>query len=80
MNQLDTLLQASGIAQMAGGQALMILVGLVLLFMAINKGFEPLLLVPIGVGAIFVNIPGAGFYDAPVYDAMGHLVTPLLRW
>ncbi len=76
MNQLDILFQASGIAQLAGGQALMILVGLILLFMAINKGFEPLLLVPIGIGAIFVNIPGAGFYDAPVYDAMGHLVTP----
>jgi sodium ion-translocating decarboxylase beta subunit len=47
-----------------------------LLFLAIKKGFEPLLLVPIGFGAIMVNIPGAGFLDAPVYDAVGHLASP----
>jgi carboxybiotin decarboxylase len=41
-------------------QVLMILVGLVLLFLAIRKGFEPLLLVPIGFGCILANIPMAG--------------------
>jgi oxaloacetate decarboxylase beta subunit len=39
------------------GRVLMILVGLVLLYLAIAKGFEPLLLVPIGFGAIMTNIP-----------------------
>ncbi|PIE74109.1 MAG: hypothetical protein CSA19_01465, partial [Deltaproteobacteria bacterium] len=42
------------------GNAVMIAVGFVLLFLAIKKGFEPLLLVPIGVGAILANIPFVG--------------------
>ena len=54
----------------------MILVGLVLLYLAIRKGFEPLLLLPIGFGAILVNIPGAGFYDAPLYAADGAMLSP----
>lgn len=43
------------------GPVLMMLVGLGLLYLAIKKGFEPLLLVPIGFGCILVNIPVAGF-------------------
>ncbi len=42
------------------GRMIMIAVGLVLLALAIFKGFEPLLLVPIGFGAVLVNIPLAG--------------------
>jgi oxaloacetate decarboxylase beta subunit len=42
------------------GRVIMIAVGLVLLALAIFKGFEPLLLVPIGFGAVLVNIPLAG--------------------
>ncbi|MDD3671773.1 MAG: sodium ion-translocating decarboxylase subunit beta [Sphaerochaetaceae bacterium] len=41
------------------GNAVMILVGFVLLYLAIKKGFEPLLLIPIGFGCILANIPGA---------------------
>lgn len=41
------------------GNAVMILVGFLLLFLAIKKGFEPLLLVPIGMGCILSNIPYA---------------------
>src|SRR5210317_151281 len=47
-------------AQIEAGQCFMILIGLLLLFLAIRKGFEPLLLVPIGFGGIMANIPGAG--------------------
>lgn len=43
------------------GPVLMMAVGLLLLYLAIKKGFEPLLLVPIGFGCILVNIPVAGF-------------------
>ena len=39
------------------GMAVMILVGFLLLYLAIKKGFEPLLLVPIGMGCILSNIP-----------------------
>ncbi len=41
------------------GNLVMILVGLVLLYLAIKKGFEPLLLIPIGFGCILANIPFA---------------------
>ena len=41
------------------GNAVMILVGFLLLFLAVKKGFEPLLLVPIGMGCILSNIPFA---------------------
>lgn len=42
-----------------GGNLIMILVGFVLLYLAIAKGFEPLLLIPIGFGAVLANIPFA---------------------
>ena len=54
----------------------MMIVALSLLFLAIKKRFEPLLLVPIGFGTLLVNIPGSGFEAAPVYDALGNLQTP----
>jgi oxaloacetate decarboxylase beta subunit len=50
----------TGIYQMAPGQLAMVLIGILLLYLAINKNFEPLLLVPIGFGGILANIPGAG--------------------
>jgi carboxybiotin decarboxylase len=46
-----------GVLSLTPGQALMILVGCGLLYLGISKGYEPLLLVPIGFGAILVNIP-----------------------
>jgi oxaloacetate decarboxylase beta subunit len=48
------------------GQAVMILVGLGLIYLAIAKGFEPLLLLPIGFGAILTNIPMAGISAGPI--------------
>jgi oxaloacetate decarboxylase beta subunit len=48
------------------GQFIMILVGLLLIFLAIKKGFEPLLLLPIGFGCILTNIPMAGIADGPM--------------
>lgn len=53
----------TGIAHFTLGQLLMMAVGLVLLYLAIGKGFEPLLLLPIGFGAVLANIPNAGFTD-----------------
>jgi len=76
MENLYKLWTDSGIAQLHPGQAVMMIVGLGLLYLAIKKGFEPLLLVPIAVGTLLVNIPGAGFEAEPVYDAMGHLQDP----
>ena len=76
MQTLQELWLSSGLAQLQVSQVIMMLVGLGLLFLAIRKGFEPLLLVPIGFGTILANIPGAGFDVAPVYDAMGHMESP----
>jgi len=52
--------QSMGIANMEWGQALMMSVGGLLIYLAIAKKFEPLLLLPIGFGAILSNIPLAG--------------------
>ncbi|HPE60569.1 MAG TPA: sodium ion-translocating decarboxylase subunit beta [Thiolinea sp.] len=76
MESLLLLWRESGLALMTPGQAVMLLVGLVLLYLAISKKFEPLLLLPISVGTLLANMPGAGFEAAPVYDAAGHLLSP----
>ncbi len=76
MEQILKLWSESGLAQIEMGTVVMMAVGFGLLFLAIRKGFEPLLLVPIGFGTILVNIPGAGFEAAPIYDAVGHLESP----
>ena len=57
---LKTLWLTTGIANLGLGEVFMITVGGVLLYLAIAKKFEPLLLVPIGFGAILSNIPIAG--------------------
>jgi len=46
-----------GVLNLGPGHAIMILIGSLLLYLGISKGYEPLLLVPIGFGAILVNIP-----------------------
>lgn len=76
MENLTNLWLSSGLAQVQTGQLFMMLIALGLLFLAIRKGFEPLLLVPIGFGTLLANIPGAGFDAAPIYDALGHLESP----
>nr|WP_202980304.1 sodium ion-translocating decarboxylase subunit beta [Marinobacter fonticola] len=55
-----TLWTGSGLFNIELGQVIMIAIGLLLLYLAINKKFEPLLLVPIGFGGILANIPEAG--------------------
>ncbi|MCK5674283.1 MAG: sodium ion-translocating decarboxylase subunit beta, partial [Spirochaetales bacterium] len=62
MSILDSLLafwSQSGIVNFTWQQAVMILVGILLIYLAIKRGFEPLLLLPIGFGAILANIPVA---------------------
>ncbi|MDC0239262.1 sodium ion-translocating decarboxylase subunit beta [Candidatus Thioglobus sp.] len=59
MEQFNILWNNTGLYQMVWGQGLMLLVGILLIYLAIVKKFEPLLLLPIGFGAILSNIPGA---------------------
>lgn len=70
MHNFVRLWQESGLYHMTPGALLMILVGLLLLFLAVRKGFEPLLLVPIGFGCILANIPGAGLAYPAVENAL----------
>lgn len=63
METLNTLWQSTGLAHLQWGQLIMMLVGLSLLYLAIVKKFEPLLLMPIGFGALLTNIPLAGFNE-----------------
>ncbi len=64
MDQLLHLWHNTGLYQMQPGQGIMILIGMLLLYLAIKKNFEPLLLVPIGFGGVLANIPGAGLAEA----------------
>jgi len=63
MDNLIALWESTGIYNFTAPQVVMMLVGFLLLFLAIKKGFEPLLLLPIGFGAILSNIPIAGIAD-----------------
>ena len=60
----------SGFSALTGGHVIMIVVGLVLLYMAIGKGFEPLLLSPIAFGCILANIPKNGFEEPGVMSVI----------
>ncbi len=70
-----TLWTGSGLFNLSIGQGAMIVVGLLLLFLAIRKGFEPLLLVPIGFGGILANIPEAGLALSAAENAI-HVAKP----
>jgi oxaloacetate decarboxylase beta subunit len=67
----DQLWAGSGLAQITGGQFTMIVVSLVLLYLAIAKKFEPLLLVTIGFGGLLSNIPGV---EIATGDGLLHLI------
>jgi carboxybiotin decarboxylase len=60
MEELLELWTSTGVANLTWGQAFMMGVGGLLIYLAIAKRFEPLLLVPIGFGAVLCNIPVAG--------------------
>lgn len=62
----------------------MILIGFLVIYLGAGKGFEPLLLIPIGFGTVLVNIPGGGMYGEHgmlkiIYDAgVGNEFFPML--
>jgi sodium ion-translocating decarboxylase beta subunit len=71
MDSLLLLWHSTGIYQLEFGQFGMIVICLGLLYLAIKKGFEPLLLVPIGFGGILSNIPGV---DIAVGEGILHQI------
>lgn len=71
LEQFAEVARGSGLYQIETGQVLMILVGFGLLYLAIVRKFEPLLLVPIGFGGILSNIPGVAIATG---DGILHLI------
>ena len=51
------IITTTGFSSLGGGDAIMLLVACVLLYLAIWKKFEPLLLLPMGFGCLLANIP-----------------------
>jgi oxaloacetate decarboxylase beta subunit len=70
VENLLNLWHSTGLYQIQLGQAFMVCIGLALLYLAIKRGFEPLLLVPIGFGGILANIPGAGLAYSAFENAL----------
>ena len=62
---LQSVWNDSGFSAFTMGHAIMMLVGIILLYLAIGKGFEPLLLSPIAFGCLLANVPKTCFEDQP---------------
>lgn len=62
---LQSVWNDGGFSAFTMGHAIMMLVGILLLYLAIGKGFEPLLLSPIAFGCLLANVPKTGFEDQP---------------
>jgi oxaloacetate decarboxylase beta subunit len=62
----EAIFSSLGIFSLSLGQSIMLMVGLLILYLAISKKFEPLLLLPIGFGAILTNIPEIGLALSPI--------------
>lgn len=72
---LKNYLEGTGFANITVGNIIMILISFVLLYLAIKKGFEPLLLVPIAFGMLLANLPLAGLMKEPVVEYITDPVT-----
>ncbi len=59
-----------GFASITWQQAVMLIVSCVLIYLALVKGFEPLLLLPIAFGMLLANLPLGGLMDGPTYKAI----------
>lgn len=69
---LESVWANSGYSAFTMGHAIMILVGIVLLYMAFAKNFEPLLLSPIAFGCILANFPNTGFEEPGIMSAISY--------
>lgn len=67
-------LQGSGFAQLSWGHIGMIFISIILMYLAIFKEYEPLLLLPISFGIFLSNIPGTGLMNGPTAKTVGGLL------
>ena len=75
---MDFSFLVSGILSITWQQAVMYVVGAVLIYLAIEKGFEPSLLMPMGFGAILVNLPLSGVINQ-TSEALGE-TAGIIEW
>jgi len=68
MSFFEALLDGVGLVQMTIPNAIMILVGICLAYLAIAKKYEPLLLLPLSIGILLANIPLAGLDAYFIYE------------
>ena len=76
MDSLHQLWSSSGFASINISQLTMLTIGFVLLYLAIAKKFEPLLLIPIGFGTLLINFPATGLGEAAVLSINGEMLSP----
>jgi len=77
IDALKNIWESSGIYSITWQQGVMLLVAGVLIYMAIGKKCEPLLLLPIAFGMLLSNLPIAGLYHAEIFEG-GHVHWNLL--
>ena len=65
MSELISFLESTGLLNIDWRDAIMLAVGLVLVFLAITKQWEPYELLPIGLGILIVNLPLTGVAISP---------------
>jgi oxaloacetate decarboxylase beta subunit len=73
IENLEKFLHGMGFWSLTWGQVAMLGVASLLIYLAIKRGFEPLLLLPIGLGAFLANLPGSGLLTVPEGDQIGGL-------
>ena len=80
MEALTTLVESSGFAGLGWQNLVMFAVGGLLIYLAVTREYEPLLLVPIGFGAILANLPLAGMSASHLGhgDSAGHHLLQLV--
>jgi carboxybiotin decarboxylase len=70
---IQRFLHGMGFWMLTWGQVAMLGVACLLIYLAIRRGFEPLLLLPIGLGAFLANLPGSGLLTPPEGNGIGGL-------
>lgn len=73
VENLEKFLLGMGFWSLTWGQVAMLAVASLLIYLAIRRGFEPLLLLPIGLGAFLANLPGSGLMAVPHGNEVGGL-------
>lgn len=80
MDNIYALLGGMGFMHLELGQAVMLVISLLLLWLAIARKFEPLLLLPIGFGGLLANIPEAGMAMTALDNLLHHGTTEQLAF